>query len=663
MRIALAAIIPAMCLATVRAKDFTVKSPEGKVTLNVSAGDKLTWQVNLGEKQIIAPSDISLTLYDGTVWGTGVKKAKGKITNVDTSFDTPFYRRAKVVDRYTLLTLKCKGYSVEFRVYDDAAAYRFVGQTKGNIKIKDEYAEYNFTGDHKVFVPYVHNLNRGDRYSYSYESLYDEQNISQMFADSLSTIPVIVDLGGNVKATILDAGCEDYPGMFVKKNPAKANSICSSFAGVPQGVNLMPGKPATFKTQSYKRGDYIAETSGSRTMPWRAIVVTDNDAQLADCDIAQKLAAPCRLDDISWIKPGRVAWDWMSALNVTGVDFKSGMNTDTYKYYIDFASQFGVAYLIIDDGWKGKDIFEVKPSLNLPALVDYGKAKGVGLILWVDWDEILPVADKAFKHYSDLGVKGFKIDHIDNDDQPVVASLRELAKAAAEHKMIINYHGTKPMGLHRPYPNVMTYEGVKGLEQCKWLKTANGQPSVDFPRYDVTVPFGRMLVGPLDYTPGLMRNATRAGFRPVNDAPMSIGTRAHHMAVYTLFDSPLQIMGDAPQNYYKERECTEYIAAVPCVFDESRTLAAKAGEYILGARRKGDVWHAAAMTDWTARTLDVPLSFLGEGKYRATVFSDGVNADRNAEDYRKTVLTVTKNDVLKAVMQPGGGWNARFEKL
>ena len=313
MRIALAAIIPAMCLATVQAKDFTVKSPEGKVTLNVSAGDKLTWQVNLGEKQIIAPSDISLTLYDGTVWGTGVKKAKGKITNVDTSFDTPFYRRAKVVDRYTLLTLKCKGYSVEFRVYDDAAAYRFVGQTKGNIKIKDEYAEYNFTGDHKVFVPYVHNLNRGDRYSYSYESLYDEQNISQMFADSLSTIPVIVDLGGNVKATILDAGCEDYPGMFVKKNPAKANSICSSFAGVPQGVNLMPGKPATFKTQSYKRGDYIAETSGSRTMPWRAIVVTDNDAQLADCDIAQKLAAPCRLDDISWIKPGRVAWDWMSA--------------------------------------------------------------------------------------------------------------------------------------------------------------------------------------------------------------------------------------------------------------------------------------------------------------------------------------------------------------
>lgn len=663
MRIALAAIIPAMCLATVQAKDFTVKSPEGKVTLNVSAGDKLTWQVNLGEKQIIAPSDISLTLYDGTVWGTGVKKAKGKITNVDTSFDTPFYRRAKVVDRYTLLTLKCKGYSVEFRVYDDAAAYRFVGQTKGNIKIKDEYAEYNFTGDHKVFVPYVHNLNRGDRYSYSYESLYDEQNISQMFADSLSTIPVIVDLGGNVKATILDAGCEDYPGMFVKKNPAKANSICSSFAGVPQGVNLTPGKPATFKTQSYKRGDYIAETSGSRTMPWRAIVVTDNDAQLADCDIAQKLAAPCRLDDISWIKPGRVAWDWMSALNVTGVDFKSGMNTDTYKYYIDFASQFGVAYLIIDDGWKGKDIFEVKPSLNLPALVDYGKAKGVGLILWVDWDEILPVADKAFKHYSDLGVKGFKIDHIDNDDQPVVASLRELAKAAAEHKMIINYHGTKPMGLHRPYPNVMTYEGVKGLEQCKWLKTANGQPSVDFPRYDVTVPFGRMLVGPLDYTPGLMRNATRTGFRPINDAPMSIGTRAHHMAVYTLFDSPLQIMGDAPQNYYKERECTEYIAAVPCVFDESRTLAAKVGEYILGARRKGDVWHAAAMTNWTARTLDVPLSFLGEGKYRATVFSDGVNADRNAEDYRKTVLTVTKNDVLKAVMQPGGGWNARFEKL
>ncbi len=662
MRIALAAIIPAMCLATVQAKDFTVKSPEGKVTLNVSAGDKLTWQVNLGEKQIIAPSDISLTLYDGTVWGTGVKKAKGKITNVDTSFDTPFYRRAKVVDRYTLLTLKCKGYSVEFRVYDDAAAYRFVGQTKGNIKIKDEYAEYNFTGDHKVFVPYVHNLNRGDRYSYSYESLYDEQNISQMFADSLSTIPVIVDLGGNVKATILDAGCEDYPGMFVKKNPAKANSICSSFAGVPQGVNLMPGKPATFKTQSYKRGDYIAETSGSRTMPWRAIVVTDNDAQLADCDIAQKLAAPCRLDDTSWIKPGRVAWDWMSALNVTGVDFKSGMNTDTYKYYIDFAADYGLEYIIIDDGWCGSDLFKVNDNIDLKAIVAHGKEKNVGVILWARWEFLLPVTEQAFKHYSDMGIKGFKIDFMDNDDQLMMASLRDIAALAAKYKLVVDYHGAKAMSLHRPYPNILGFEGVMGLENCKWMPNISENKKNDFPRYDVIIPFARMLIGPMDYTPGLFRNATRGQYRPVYDLPMSQGTRVHQLAIYSIYDAPLQMFGDTPSEYYKEHECTEFLAAIPSVFDESVVTSAKVGEYIVSAKRKGNTWFAGALTNWDARTVDVPLTFLGEGTYKAIIFSDGVNADRNAEDYKVTTQTVTKNDVLKAVMQPGGGWAARFEK-
>ena len=654
------------CIAAMpasRAAVFTASSPDGKLVLGVETGERTTWTLTREGRTVLAASELSLTLDDGTVWGRNVKKAKARTTRTDTSFDTPFYRRSKVRDNYTLLTLECKGYSVEFRVYDDAAAYRFVGNTKGTIKVKNEQVEYNFDKDYRAFVPYI-GPTKGERYATNFETYYTEQQLSQMSEGKLSSIPLIVDLEGGMKATLLDVGYANYPSMFVKKNPDKQNSIISEFAGVPKGIVMEINQPTNLKTtKNLERLGYITETQGTAAMPWRVVVVTDNDTQLAECDITMKLSEPCRIDDTSWIKPGKAAWEWLHAHNIAGVDFKSGINTDTYKYYIDFASQFGVAYLIIDDGWKGKDIFEVKPSLNLPALVDYGKAKGVGLILWVDWDEILPVADKAFKHYSDLGVKGFKIDHIDNDDQPVVASLRELAKAAAEHKMIINYHGTKPMGLHRPYPNVMTYEGVKGLEQCKWLKTANGQPSVDFPRYDVTVPFGRMLVGPLDYTPGLMRNATRAGFRPVNDAPMSIGTRAHHMAVYTLFDSPLQIMGDAPQNYYKERECTEYIAAVPCVFDESRTLAAKVGEYILGARRKGDVWHAAAMTDWTARTLDVPLSFLGEGKYRATVFSDGVNADRNAEDYRKTVLTVTKNDVLKAVMQPGGGWNARFEKL
>lgn len=644
------------------AKDYTVKSPDGKVTLNVSADAKLTWQVSLGDKVIINPSDISLTLYDGTVWGTNVKSAKGKVTSVDTSFKTPFYRRAEVKDKYTQLTLACKGYSVEFRVYDDAAAYRFVGNEKGTVKVKNEYAEYNFAGDHKAFVPYVHNLQGGHRHSYSYESFYDEHNISQMFADSLSATPLIVDMGNGVKATVLDAGCEDYPGMFVKKNPAKANSLCSDFAGVPVDVNFMPGKETTLKTKPYKRSDYIAETSGTRTLPWRVLVVTSNDADLANCDIAQKLAAPCRIDDVSWIKPGRVAWDWLNAINIKGVDFKSGMNTASYKYYIDFASKYGLEYIIIDEGWCKSNLFEINPDIDLDGLIAYGRDKKVGIILWARWEYLLPKTEEVFELYSKKGIKGFKIDFMDDDDQLMMSSLREIANMAAKHKLLVDYHGMKAMSLHRPYPNIVNFEGVMGLENCKWLPNINQNRKNDFPRYDVIIPFGRMLVGPMDYTPGLMRNATRGDYRPVYDAPMSQGTRAHQLAIYAIYDAPLQMFGDTPSNYYGEPECTDFMAAIPSVFDESVVPSAEVGEYIVSAKRKGNTWYAGALTNWTPCTVDVPLSFLGDGTYTAIIFSDGVNADRNAEDYKVTKQTVTKNDVLKAVMQPGGGWAARFEK-
>lgn len=656
-----AAVAAALPVQT-SAKDYTVKSPDGKVTLNVSADAKLTWQVSLGDKVIINPSDISLTLYDGTVWGTNVKSAKGKVTSVDTSFKTPFYRRAEVKDKYTQLTLACKGYSVEFRVYDDAAAYRFVSNRKGTIKVKNEHAEYNFTGDHKAFVPYVHNLQAGHRHSYSYESFYDEHNISQMFSDSLSAIPVIVDLGGGVKATILDAGCEDYPGMFVKKNPARANSICSDFAGVPIDVNFMPGKETTLKRKAYKRADYIAETSGIRTLPWRALVVTSKDADLANCDIAQKLAAPCRIDDVSWIKPGRVAWDWLNAINIKGVNFKSGMNTASYKYYIDFASKYGLEYIIIDEGWCKSNLFEINPDIDLDGLIAYGRDKKVGIILWARWEYLLPKTEEVFEHYSKKGIKGFKIDFMDDDDQLMMSSLREISRMAANHKLIVDYHGAKAMSLHRPYPNVVNYEGVMGLENCKWLSNISKEPKNDFPRYDVIIPFGRMLVGPMDYTPGLMRNATKSAYHPVWDAPMSQGTRAHQLAIYAIYDAPLQMFGDNPSNYYGEPECTEFLAAIPTVFDESVVPAAEVGEYIVSAKRKGSTWYAGALTSWTPRTVDVPLSFLGDGTYTAVIFSDGVNANRNAEDYKVTRQTVTRNDVLKAVMQPGGGWAARFEK-
>lgn len=659
----IAAIVAcATMLPAAAAKKFTAKSPDGRLVVDIETGERTTWAITHGGRTVLAASELSLTLDDGTVWGRNVKKAKGRTTRTDTSFDTPFYRRSKVRDNYTLLTLDCKGYSVEFRVYDDAAAYRFVGNTKGTIKVKNEQVEYNFDKDYRAFVPYI-GPTKGERYATNFETYYTEQQLSQMSEGKLSSIPLIVDLEGGMKATLLDVGYANYPSMFVKKNPDRQNSIISEFAGVPKGIVMEINQPTNLKTtKNLERLGYIAETQGTAAMPWRVVVVTGNDTQLAECDITMKLSEPCRIDDTSWIKPGKAAWEWLHAHNIAGVDFKSGINTDTYKYYIDFAADYGLEYIIIDDGWCGSDLFKVNDNIDLEAIVAHGKEKNVGVILWARWEFLLPVTEQAFKHYSDMGIKGFKIDFMDNDDQLMMASLRDIAALAAKYKLVVDYHGAKAMSLHRPYPNILGFEGVMGLENCKWMPNISENKKNDFPRYDVIIPFARMLIGPMDYTPGLFRNATKGQYRPIYDLPMSQGTRVHQLAIYSIYDAPLQMFGDTPSEYYKEHECTEFLAAIPAVFDESVVTSAKVGEYIVSAKRKGNTWFAGALTNWDARTVDVPLTFLGEGTYKAIIFSDGVNADRNAEDYKVTTQTVTKNDVLKAVMQPGGGWAARFEK-
>ena len=386
--------------------------------------------------------------------------------------------------------------------------------------------------------------------------------------------------------------------------------------------------------------------------------------------MAQRLAPPCRIDDTSWIKPGKVAWDWWNACMLTGVDFKAGMNTPTYKKYIDFASDNKLEYIIIDDGWSGTEslLEDLKPDIDLKELVAYGNRKGVGIILWASWRNLTggsdqcPDTEAIMKHYAQMGIKGFKVDFFDRDDQVAIASIERMADIAARHHMVLDLHGLKPYGLQRAYPNVLNFEGVKGLENAKWEPIVKGAPLHDFPRYDVTIPYLRMLAGPLDYTPGAMRNATKSEFRTSNDRPMSMGTRVHQMAMYTVFEAPLQMLADSPSRYMKEQECTDFIAQVPTTFDETVVLAGEIGEYIALARRKGDTWYVAAMTNWTARSLDIDLSFLGEGNFKAEIFSDGVNADREATDYKKQTRTVTSADRLEVAMMPGGGWTARITR-
>ena len=636
--------------------EFDVKSPDGNVILHVSATERLQWSMAHKGQPIITPSTLSMQLQDGTVLGAQPKITASPVTKVNTVITAVNYKKARVPDQYQQLTLTCKGdYDVDFRVYNDAVAYRFTTRRKGELIVKNEEASFTFPDDHKAFIPIQWDYRGGQNFNSSFEALYHEINLSAFPKDSLAFLPLLVDVGQNKKAVILEADLEDYPGMYLSNQPG-GKELKGVYAPYPlevqnsgyNNINMIPTK----------RADYIAKTTGTRSFPWRAVVISEQDKDLLNNDIVQKLAAPSRIADAGWIEPGQVAWDWWNSRNISHVDFKAGLNTATYKYFIDFAATNRVKYIVIDGGWTPQlDLFRVNPALDLQQVIDYGKQKNVGVILWASWNAIVHQMDAAFPAYAKMGAKGFKIDFIDRDDQLAVASLYEIAKKAADNKLLVDYHGAfKPTGLHRTYPNVMGYEGVKGLENYKWANE-------DQPRYAVTIPFIRMMAGPMDYTPGAMRNVNQANYRVVPGNPMSKGTRCQQLAMYVVYEAPLQMLSDNPTVYQKEQDCTDFIVKVPVVFDETVPMDGQVGEYVALARKKGDAWFVGAMTNWTARDLTLDFSFLPVGNYRAEVFRDGVNADRDGTDYKKDMITISAGQKLPVHLAPGGGWAARIEPV
>ena len=666
-------ILCLLCLLTmggIQAQQrYELASPDGRLTVTVEAGDQLRWSIAHDQSTVMLPSAIGIegetSKHKPFAFGKPVKVQKAVRKQVDTTFPTPVYKKAEVKDYYNLLRLNCKGnFDIEFRAYNDGVAYRLIGTQPGGYKVSNETVEFNFAADHPAFIPYVNDNRSGERYCYSFESYYDETPLSQMYTDSLAITPFLVDLGGGKKAVIMEAGLQNYPGLFLQKSTAQSHGLQGSFAPLPE-KEVVAGH-ARLNLIPTQRSSHIAEIeTSSMSFPWRIVLVSTEDTQLADNDMMQRLSPPCAIDDTSWIKPGKVAWDWWNTCNLTGVPFKAGMNTPTYKAYIDFAAENGLEYIIIDEGWSGKEklLADLNQDIDLQELVAYGNGKGVGIILWASWRNIAEnqageTMEQVLSHYADMGIKGFKVDFFDRDDQPVIRSVERLAEAAARHRLLLDLHGLKPYGVQRAYPNIVNFEGVKGLENAKWEPLVGGVPLHDFPRYDVTIPYLRQLAGPLDYTPGAMMNATRTHFRAVNDHPMSQGTRVHQMAMYTIYEAPLQMLADSPSKYRKEQECTDFIAQVPTVFDETVAIDGAVGEYITLARRKGDVWYIGSMTNWTPRTLSLVLSFLGKGSYEAEIFCDGINADREATDYRREVRTVTAGDVLTLTLAPGGGWTA-----
>ncbi|MEO8853696.1 MAG: glycoside hydrolase family 97 protein, partial [Ginsengibacter sp.] len=611
-----------------KTKSFDVQSPDGNIKLHVETSVKIFWSVKDKDQTIIEPSAISMQLQNETLGNKAMitSSKKEKVNNTITPIN---YIKATIPDNYNQLTLNCKGdYGLVLRVYNDAVAYRFFTKKKDSIIVKNEEANFNFTNNDSAFIPIQWDYRDGQIFNSSFEALYHHITLSQFPKDSLGFLPLLVDVGNGRKAEILEADLEDYPGMYLDLNETK-KGLKGVYAPYPakeflHGINFVASD----------REGYIAKTSGTKNFPWRIVAISEQDKDLLNNDIVQKLASPPRLTDYSWVKPGQVAWDWWNDWNITGVDFHAGINTNTYKYYIDFAAANKLPYIIMDEGWSDDlDLLKVKSgNLNLQEIIDYGKQKNVGVILWATWYAVSHQTEAAFSTYSKMGAKGFKIDFFDRDDQKVVESAYAIAKKAAEYKLMVDYHGIyKPTGLQRTYPNVIGFEGVKGLENFKWADE-------DQPRYTTSIPFIRMMAGPMDYTPGAMRNATQADFRPINNNPMAKGTRCNQLAEYVVFFAPLQMLSDNPTIYMREKECTDFIIQVPTTWDETVPLDGKVGEYVAVARRKGSDWFVGAMSNWNARDITLDFSFLPAGKYTAEVFKDGVNADRNATDYKKETI-------------------------
>jgi len=637
------------------AQQYKITSPDGHLSLEIKNDGALHFSLAKDGKTIVPSVEVAMQLEKGTIPSKNEKVNKTIKQQINTIIHPVVAIKSSVIDdNYNSIRLLYKNhFSVEFRAYNDAVAYRFETNFPDSITVMDEDCNVSLPENSSAWFAFA------NRWMNSYEHIYQKQPIDSVNKNKTAQLPLLFDLNENGKLLITESDLYDYPGLYFTGN--NSNQLQSIF---PPAVKTEQKNDST-KNWGWDRTfrpatvyDYMARTKGTRTFPWRIFAVADRDEQLLNNQIVYKLAAPTEIKNTDWIQPGQVAWDWWNNWNVTGVDFRAGVNTQTYKYYIDFASRNHIPYIIMDEGWyKLGNMTERVPDVDVKAIADYGKQKNVGVILWCVWRTLDNQMKEAMDLFQQWGVKGIKVDFMDRDDQAVVNFYWRCAKAAADHHLLVDYHGAhKPAGLQRTYPNVVNFEGVPGLEQDKWTD------SLATPWMAVTLPYTRMFSGPMDYTPGAMRNAQHKDFAPINDNPMSLGTRCQQLAMYVIFDAPLQMLADNPTTYEKEKESLDFITSVPTTWDETIPLDGKVGEYVALARRKGNEYFTAAMSNWKARDITIDFSFLPEGTFHIVYFEDGINADRNGIDYKKVERTITKNDKLTIHLAPGGGWAARIYK-
>lgn len=645
MRLHLLIIAVGLCFTSaLQAKDYKVTSPDNKISVTVTVDKGIQWSVLYDGTLVAGPCNAAMDLSTGRIPSPEAKVKKGiLVNNIDTLTPVVSHKNSKILDQYNQLYLVFNGgVSLIFRVYNDGVAYRFATTQKGEIVVLNELFEVAMPSGTETWYPTEKSMmSHNERYFY-------HGTMDTIGPMHLASLPALFK-PNDINLLITESDIEDYPGLWIKGDGK--GGLKGLYPAYPEKEELVRDRDM----KVVKTKDYIAKTVGVRSFPWRVFIISPDDAGLIASEMVYKLAAPCRLEETDWIKPGKVAWDWWNANNIYGVDFKAGLNNETYKYYIDFASENGLQYVILDEGWYNLgDVLSVAPGFDIQQLCDYAASKNVGIILWVVWKSFYDKIDEALAQYEKWGAKGIKVDFMQRDDQWMVNYYWEVAKKAAEHHMLVDFHGSyKPDGMERTYPNALTREGVKGLENNKWERLVT-------PEHDVTLPFTRMVAGPMDYTPGAMVNMQKRDFEPMFYRPASQGTRVHQMAMYVVFESPLMMLADSPSNYKKEQECTTFISGVPVTWDETKVLEAKTGDYVIIARRKGNDWYIGAMTDWSERSMDITLPLPSGVKYQVEYFADGINADRHAQDYVHRFADIPEDNTITIKMAPGGGWAAKI---
>lgn len=617
------------------AEEFQLKSPDQSIQCTINLEKEVSFSIEKDKQTMVFPSTISMDLQNGYVLGKDARISKVERRTIDQIIKPVVKEKRNAIrDHYHELRIQLgPDYALRFRAYDEGVAYRWETDFSNSIIIESEEVQFRFSDQDQVYITKDTTLQS------NYEKPYITRKVSELLKEDFGGLPVLVRKENEKNVLIAESGLEDYPGLWIRGN---GNSrLTGIFPGYPKEVDNK-GRVKTY-------ADYIAKTEGTRSFPWRILAIAGQDSELLTNQLVYLLAPPLRIKDPSWIKPGQIILDWWARRNVFDVDFEAGVNTETMKYFIDFCAHYGIDYFLLDEGWSSRqDVLKVNPDVAIEEVAAYSRQKEVGLVLWVYWKGLNNQLEKALDQFQAWGAKGIKVDFMDRDDQEMVNFYYRVSREAAERNLVIDFHGAyKPAGLRRAYPNVLTREGFIEFEYNGWTDFAN-------PEHHVTLPFIRMVCGPVDYIPGTLNNSTKKNFRPVGDRPMGLGTRAHSLALAVIMESPLQMIPDSPSDYYREDECTRFLTQIPAEWDETIILNAELAEHISLVRRNGDTWYAAAITDWTSREMNLDFSFLPDGEYQCDLIQDGPNAHRRAIDYQKKSKRISNSTVLPIQLASGG---------